>query len=81
MNNKHGRHGAQKEDAIVEQIHAFAVMRCKGGWKSLDITLNYPTMEVVDCVATQPDIKAQAIERFKIMAAKNWQNQENGLAQ
>ena len=79
MSNKHGFRGAVKDEEQSEQIHAFAVKRCKGGWMTLDITLNYPTLEPIDCVKTQPDIKAQAIERFKIAAAKNWQEQENGL--
>ena len=58
---------------------AFGLARCKGGWCAITIMYKYPSMEVVDISETIPDIKAEAIEKFKIGAAKAWRETEDGI--
>ncbi len=60
-----------KEEASVTPIQkAFTVERVAGGWQF--ITLMFQDGQIIDIERSEPDLKAVALEKFKIAAFKYW---------
>lgn len=68
----------EKAKALMDERKAFTVARVPGGWSFVELTYASDGKDdvIVGKVVTQPDIKAVAVEKFKIAAARYWTAEE-----
>ena len=61
-----------QEGKPLKTFPFFTIQRKPGGWSFIEARLAPDMKTVVDVEESMPDMKAVAIERFKIAAAKYW---------